>query len=62
MADSPSKTEQDWEKSSVENDGALESPIDREGGEPLAVDPRVRRKVDLHLIPLVAILYLCSFL
>lgn len=26
------------------------------------LDPRVRRKVDLRILPLVALLYLCSFL
>lgn len=62
MAESPSKTEQDWEKTSgslVVTD-ALESPPD--DGQPMPVDPKVRRKVDWNLIPLIAILYLCSFL
>ncbi len=27
-----------------------------------SIDRRVRRKVDLNLIPLIAVLYLCSFL
>lgn len=59
---SPTKTEQDWEKNSgslAVPDG-LESPAD--DGSPMPVDSRVRRKVDLNLIPLIAILYLCSFL
>lgn len=30
--------------------------------QPMPVDKKIRRKVDLNLIPLIAILYLCSFL
>ncbi|KAK0188362.1 MFS general substrate transporter [Armillaria mellea] len=29
---------------------------------PLVVDQRIRRKIDLNLIPVIALLYLCSFL
>ncbi|KAK0501840.1 hypothetical protein EDD18DRAFT_1347902 [Armillaria luteobubalina] len=36
------------------------SPISND--EPLAVDKCIRRKVDLNLIPIIALLYLCSFL
>ncbi|KAK0489449.1 MFS general substrate transporter [Armillaria novae-zelandiae] len=36
------------------------SPIS--GDESLVVDKHIRRKVDLHLIPIIALLYLCSFL
>ena len=28
----------------------------------MPVDGKVRRKVDLHVLPLIAVLYLCSFL
>ncbi|SJL13922.1 related to allantoate permease [Armillaria ostoyae] len=38
----------------------LASPVS--DGEPLVVDKRIRRKVDLNLIPIIALLYLCSFL
>jgi hypothetical protein len=34
----------------------------KNGLRPMLMDRKVRRKVDLHLIPLIAILYLCSFL
>lgn len=30
--------------------------------EPVILDPKVRRKVDLHILPFIALLYLCSFL
>jgi hypothetical protein len=64
MTDSPLKVEQDWEKQhdvwspSVEvarvgNDDQLER---------MPVDRKVRRKIDFHILPLVTLLYLCSFL
>lgn len=54
-------TKQEWdaEKTSVQSP---ETPVDQQPFTPLTVDPKVRRKVDLHLLPLVALLYLCSFL
>ncbi|KAF8888065.1 major facilitator superfamily domain-containing protein [Infundibulicybe gibba] len=61
MAGSPVKTDTEWEKeSSLAYSRTLEHPAD--DGKPMPVDSRVRRKVDLNLIPLIAILYLCSFL
>ncbi|TFK34022.1 major facilitator superfamily domain-containing protein [Crucibulum laeve] len=63
MAESPTKTEQDWEKTSGSINAHTddrEHPVD--DGQPMPVDAKVRRKVDLNLIPLIAILYLCSFL
>lgn len=38
----------------------LASPVSE--NEPLVADKRIRRKVDLNLIPIIALLYLCSFL
>ncbi|PBL00054.1 MFS general substrate transporter [Armillaria gallica] len=38
----------------------LASPVPE--NEPLVADKRIRRKVDLNLIPIIALLYLCSFL
>jgi hypothetical protein len=46
------------------SDGAL-PPRDIPAAEKphsVPVDGRVRRKVDLHVLPLIAVLYLCSFL
>lgn len=60
--DTPVKlTQQEWDgdKASVKSP---ETPVDQQLFRPLTVDPKVRRKVDLHLLPLVALLYLCSFL
>ncbi|TFK73730.1 MFS general substrate transporter [Pluteus cervinus] len=54
--------DKDWEQHSgslVVPDALENQPED---GEPMPVDPRVRRKVDWNLIPLIAALYLCSFL
>lgn len=59
MAESHTKDEKDWEKTSDDQE-TFESTTNDD--EPMPVDLRIRRKVDLHLIPLVAVLYLCSFL
>lgn len=45
------KNSRDLEGSSIDDDT-----------KPLLVDKKLLRKVDLNLIPLIAILYLCSFL
>lgn len=62
MSDMPSTGEKDWEKhsDSIVVPDALENQPD--DNEPMPVDPRVRRKVDFNLIPLISLLYLCSFL
>jgi sugar phosphate permease len=59
--DTQAKVSQEWdaEKTSIQSPG---THLDQQSLRPLPVDPKVRRKVDLHLIPLVALLYLCSFL
>lgn len=59
MVETSTKPEAEWEGSSMEKDGAHDHDND---AKPMEVDARVRRKVDLNLIPLIAILYLCSFL
>lgn len=62
---SPTKTDQGWEKES----GSLPPPDDlvdslesSDPGQPMPVNSKVLRKVDLHIVPLIALLYLCSFL
>lgn len=50
------KVKQEWDSAS-----SKESPVDR-SLESVILDPKVRRKVDLHILPFIAILYLCSFL
>ena len=54
-ADAPSaKVKQEWMlNSALSKDQSLE---------PVILDPKVRRKVDLHILPFIALLYLCSFL
>jgi hypothetical protein len=64
MGESPTKLEQEWEKTSgsLTSPDVLEGPVNVDDDQPMPVSSSVRRKIDLHLIPLVAILYLCSFL
>ena len=58
-ADAPSaNVKQEWMLNSALSKG---SPIDQ-SLEPVILDPKVRRKVDLHILPFIALLYLCSFL